>query len=62
MYDHNDWGYFAPLLGYDAVLDGGAVSLVHNRGAMVVLDRATTIEEGKRIVGNGYALRPPKAA
>jgi hypothetical protein len=62
MYDHSDWGYFAPMLGYDAVLDGGAVSLVHNRGAMVVLDRGTTIEEGKQIVGNGYALRTPKAA
>ena len=62
MYDHGDWGYFAPMLGYDAVLDQGAVALVHNRGAMVVLDRGTTIEEGKRIVGNGYALRTPKAA
>lgn len=62
MYDHGDWGYFAPLLGYDAVLDRGAVSLVHNRGAMVVLDRGTTVEEGKKIFSNGYALRPPKAA
>ena len=62
MYDHGDWGYFAPMLGIDAVLDGGAVSLVHNRGAMVVLDRGTTVAEGKKIVNNGYALRTPKAA
>jgi hypothetical protein len=62
MYDDRDWLYFSPILGYDAVLDQGAVSLVHNRGAMVVLDRGTTVEEGKKIVGNGYALRTPKAA
>ena len=62
MYDGHDLLFFAPVLGYDAVLDQGAVALVHNRGAMVVLDRGTTIEEGKRIVSNGYALRAPKAA
>lgn len=54
-------GYFAPLLGYDAI-NAGDVTLVHNRGAMIVLDRGTTIKEGQEIVKNGYSLRPQKAA
>lgn len=49
MFSH-DSGYFAPLLGYDAISHGGDVTLVHNRAAMVVVDKPLTIDSGKQLV------------
>lgn len=47
MFSH-DYKYFAPVLGYDAVDAGSGVTLVHNRAAVVVVDKAFTINEGKQ--------------
>lgn len=37
-----DYKYFAPVLGYD-VIQGSGVTLIHNRGAVVAVDRAYDI-------------------
>jgi hypothetical protein len=59
---YGDSGYVAPLLGYDAVDTGGDVLLVHNRGAMVTVDHSMSVDEGRRIVTAGRALRTQKKA
>ena len=55
-------GYVAPLLGYDSIDAGGGVELVHNRGAVVVVDHHMGATEGQQIMTNGRQLRTQRKA
>jgi len=55
MFAH-DMNYWAPVLGYDAIdMESGGPLVVHNRGAIIAVNKPLTNEQGQRIVRDAQA-------